>query len=182
MSKKNKDWITLTFPVKPLQITFERELFEDDHEKDFTEEHCLESAWDIIGDMGRKEMGEFVFDQFTGAPFPDDHTDHYKPKVTSGYNDEIEGDIKEIMDSKTKSAEIISLGDPPEVECENPVSIVRETVWTVKPTLDVPEVDDPDFDNHKLVKKKNKQIGNTLELDDGTVLVLNDNLQWEKQV
>ena len=146
MSKKNKDWITLTFPVKPLQITFERELFEGDHEKDFTEEHCLESAWDIIGDMGHKEMGEFVFDQFS---------EDYKPKVTSGYNDEIEGDIKEIMDSKTKSAEIISLGDPPEVECEEPVSIERETVWTVKPTLSVPEVDDPDFDNYKLVKKKN---------------------------
>ena len=146
MSKKNKDWITLTFPVKPLQITFERELFEGDHEKDFTEEHCLESAWDIIGDMGQKEMGEFVFDQFN---------EDYKPKVTSGYNDEIEGDIKEIMDSKTKSAEIISLGDPPEVECEEPVSIERETVWTVKPTLGVPEVDDPDFDNYKLVKKKN---------------------------
>jgi hypothetical protein len=115
--KKNKDWITLTFPVKPLQITFERELFEDDHEMDFNEEHCLESAWDIIGDMGQKEMGEFVFDQFS---------EDYKPKVTSGYNDEIEGDIKEIIDSKTKSAEIIS----------------------------VPDIDDPDFDNYRLVKKE----------------------------
>ncbi len=122
--KNNKDWITLTFPVKPLQITFERELFEGDHEKDFTEEHCLESAWDIIGDTGRKEMGAFVFDQFD---------DKYKPKVTSGYNDEIEGDIKEIMDSKTKSAEIISLGEPPEVECEEPILIERELVWSLKP-------------------------------------------------
>ena len=157
MSKKNKDWITLTFPVKPLQITFERELFEGDHEEDFTEEHCIESAWDIIGDMGHKEMGEFIYDQFTASVGdPGETPDHYKPKVTSGYHDEIEGDIKELMDSKTKSAEIISLGD-------------------------VPEVDDPDFDNHVLVKKKNKQIGNTLELDDGTVLVLNDKLQWEKQ-
>ena len=155
MSEKNKDWITLTFPVKPLQITFERELFEEDNEKDFNEEHCLESAWDIIGDMGQKEMGEFVFDQFS---------EDYKPKVTSGYNDDVEGDIKEIMDSKTKSAEIISLGEPPEVECEEPILVEREVVWSVKaPGLikkaieekkTVPEVDDPDFDNYKLVKKK----------------------------
>ena len=126
--KNNKDWITLTFPVIPLQITFEKELFEDDHEEDFIEEHCLESAWDIIGDMGHKEMGEFVFDQFN---------EDYKPKVTSGYNDEIEGDIKEIMDSKTKSCEMISLGEPPEVECEEPILIERELVWSLKPINEI---------------------------------------------
>ena len=143
MSKKNKDWITLTFPVKPLQITFERELFEGDHEKDFTEEHCLESAWDVIGDMGRKEMGEFVFDQFA---------EDYKPKVTSGYNDEIEGDIKEIMDSKTKSAEMISLGDPPEVECKDPIKIEREEAWAIRPINETTE------ENNEIKKKRRKPI------------------------
>ena len=161
--KNNKDWITLTFPIRPLQITFERELFEGDNECDFTEEHCLESAWDIIGDMGAKEMGEIVHGNFT---------EDYEPKVTSGYNDDVEGDIKEIMDSKTKSAEIISLGEPPKVECEEPILVEREVVWSVK---------SPGIFQKAIAEKKNKQIGNKLELNDGTVLVLNDNLQWEKK-
>ena len=76
------------------------------------------------------------------------------------------------MDSKTKSAEMISLGDPPEVECEDPILIEREMVWSLKPINEVKKA---------IAEKKNKQIGNKLELDDGTVLVLNDNLQWEKK-
>jgi len=127
MKKKkllNKDWVTIEFPVRPLQITFERELFEQDNEKDFTEQSCKESAFEIIGEMGHRELGEYVMDQFT---------EEYEPKITAGYNDDIEGDLKEIMDSKTKAAEAITLGALPKIECEQPILLEREVVYALKP-------------------------------------------------
>ena len=99
----NPDYKTIVIQLKSLEISFTPEDFVNENGGDDIKgyqdnKYLIQSAIDIVNDMSYKELGEDISThihlyQKDGSLNPD-------IQIIEGYNDDVEGDIKEIVDKK----------------------------------------------------------------------------------